>query len=104
MALSPEEQQFYDEQTGRCRCFKERNNANGAQIVINVEESFMYEYHKRNKCYKGNNYAPYCAFCPKELCLYYDPEVNLVPEGQGAVVILTPEEVEKRTQLNNNQF
>lgn len=101
MSLSPDEQVYYDEKTGKCKNFVPKD---GQKLVINVEESFIYEYHNRNACFKGNSYAPYCAFCAKELCLYWKPEVNLVPEGQGETVILDKYEVEQIEQKKANNM
>ena len=92
MALNPEEQIYYDETTGQCKCFSARD---GKALIVNVDEPLLYNHYTSKVCYKGNTYAPYCSFCPKELCLYYKPEVNMVPEGEAKTVIMSSDEVTK---------
>ena len=85
MALSPEEQIYYDETTGQCKCFSAKA---GRTLIVNVDEPLLYNHYTSKACFKGNTYAQYCSFCPKELCLYYKPEVNMVPEGSAKTIIL----------------
>ena len=84
---------FKDEKTGLCKCFEDKR---GRQLVINTEDPMLFEHYNIKPCFKGNQYAEYCEYCARETCLYYRPEVNLVPEGQEKTIILTKDEVERR--------
>lgn len=88
-----DQSEFFDQKTGLCKVFSEKK---GRQLVVNVEDPLMYEHYYAKSCYKGNRYADYCEYCAREACLYYKPEVNLVPEGNEKTIILTKDEVERR--------
>lgn len=89
---------FRDELTGRCKKFKEKNEGQ-ALCITNVEDQETYDFYRNIKCAKGNIYATYCEYCAKHTCLYYDPEVNLVPKGQSNFVIMN--KIEATTYLKN---
>lgn len=88
-----EQNDFRDPKTDRCKLFEEKR---GRGLFVNVEDPKMYEYHKAKPCFKGNIYADYCEYCGKECCLYYKPDVNLVPKGQEKIVIMDANEMEIR--------
>ena len=100
MAMSAEESLFCDPKTGLCRYFEPKA---GKMLVVNVDESIMFSHYTAQACFRGNKYAPYCDFCAKDICLYYKPEVNLVPEGQDKVIILNSDEVEKHQEYLSNK-
>ena len=100
MAMSQDEMSFLDPSTGLCKRFEEKG---GKLLVVNTEEKVMFNHYTAQACYKGNKYAPYCDFCAKELCLYYKPEVNLVPEGQEKIIILNSDEVDKHLEFLKNR-
>ena len=88
-----DQSEFRDDETGLCQKFTDKK---GRQLVVNVEDPLVFEHYHTKSCYKGNLYADYCEYCGRESCLYYRPEVNLVPEGQEKTIILTKDEVERR--------
>ena len=100
MGFREDEQSYCDPNTGLCKYFEQKN---GRLLVVNTEEKIMFNHYTAQNCFKGNKYAPYCDFCAKDLCLYYKPEINLVPEGQERVIILNADEVEKHVEYLNKQ-
>lgn len=90
-----EQNDFRDPNTGLCKLFKKKD---GQGLFINVEDPGLYEHYFTKSCYKGNIYADYCEYCAKDNCLYYKPEVNLVPKGQEQIVILDKNEMEIRNR------
>jgi hypothetical protein len=83
---------FRDTDTNRCKHFMPKN---GKHMVLNVEDQGAYDFYRNIKCLKGNQYAQYAEYCGKETCVYYNPEINLVPPGHGALNIMEPDEAEK---------
>ena len=90
-----EQNDFKDKDTGLCKKFESKK---GRGLFINVEEVQIYEYYRSKPCYKGNIYAEYCEYCAKDECLYYKPDVNLVPKGHEKIVIMEKEEMELRNK------
>ena len=88
------QEDFRDSYTGRCKQFLAKSDARALSIV-NTEDQESYDFFRNAKCLKGNIYADCCEYCAKELCLYYNPEVNLVPKGQSMMAFLTKEEAKK---------
>ena len=86
------QEEFRDKTTNRCTQFMPRN---GKMMIMNVEDQETYDFYRNAKCVKGNPYATACDYCAAEECIYFNPEVNLVPVGQGQMVIMEPDEVEK---------
>lgn len=90
-----EQNDFRDENTGLCKLFEKKA---GQGLFVNVEDPSLFEHYRARHCYKGNIYADYCEYCAKNECLYYKPEVNLVPKGQEKIVIMDSSEMEKRNK------
>jgi hypothetical protein len=88
----PSQDEFLVKATGRCKYFTPKN---GQHFIVNSDTQEEYDYYRNIKCVKGNVYADYCSYCAQGLCLYYDPESNLVPKGQAQTCILEPEEAIK---------
>ena len=85
---------FRDNLTGRCKQFMPKSDKS-ALCIINVEDQESYDFYRNTKCLKGNIYATCCEYCAKEMCLYFDPEVNLVPKGQSQMAVMTKSEAEQ---------
>ena len=93
---------FRDNLTGRCKQYMPRTGESSLSI-INVEDPESYDFFRNSKCLKGNVYATCCEYCAKESCLYFDPEVNLVPKGQGMMAFMTKQEAEQYLTAKTKQ-
>lgn len=87
---------FRDEDTGLCKLFKPKEEN---RLIINIEDRELYDYYNSKSCYKGNLYADYCEYCGRDLCLYYKPEINLVPEGESKIVIIENNKPESKEDI-----
>lgn len=98
------QEDFRDHYTGRCKQFLAKSDTRALSIV-NVEDQESYDFFRNAKCLKGNVYATCCEYCAKEICLYFNPEVNLVPKGQSMMAFMNKGEAEaylaKKTEANN---
>ncbi len=95
-----DQREFKSETSDTCLKFEPKN---GRELIINVNDKLIYEHYRSKPCYKGNSYADYCDYCARDICLYYKPEVNMVPVGQEKTVILNSEEAalyRKNKRLN----
>ena len=93
---------FRDNYTGRCKQILHKTD-DRAFAVINVEDQQSYDFYKNSKCLKGNIYASCCEYCGKDICLYYNPEVNFVPKGQGQIYFMSKEESDKYLAKKNEK-
>ena len=95
---------FRDSYTGRCKQFLAKSDSR-ALSIINTEDQESYDFFRNAKCLKGNVYADCCEYCAKDICLYYNPEVNLVPTGQSMMAFMTKGEADaylaKKAEANN---
>lgn len=82
---------FKDQTTNICKKYKAKTPSEHL-VIINVDNQETYDFYRNINCAKGNVYANYCEYCGKESCLYFSPEVNLVPVGQGQMAIMSEEE------------
>ena len=84
-----DQDEFKNPDTGLCKQFDARN---GRKLIINTMDRTMYDHYLKRNCFKGNLYCDYCEYCPKDLCLYYKPTVQLSPPAHAGIIILDKNE------------